>query len=289
MSSVRDLLPPAAHRAAARAVAGLAGRRYARRPVPWTRGYVVHRDAAIRAAIRDPEILQRLRLRSTLPAGYGSGFDERVVELPWSLAQLSDADHAVLDAGSVLNSQHLVEQVLVDGRDMHIATLAPENEAFWRCGISYVYCDLRALPMRACLYDVVLCISTLEHVGFDNSDYLGRHRRPAAGGDEMTAVTELRRVLRPGGRLVLTVPYGRGVVRTRLRQFDRERLENVASAFGPAAISLEFFRSFARGWQRATQQECDDAAFGSWGSRGNSSESCSLPAAEAVACLVMQR
>ena len=44
-------------------------------------------------------------------------------------------------------------------------------------GISYVYCDLRDLPLRDAFYDTVISLSTLEHVGMDDEHY-GSDGRP---------------------------------------------------------------------------------------------------------------
>jgi SAM-dependent methyltransferase len=56
-------------------------------------------------------------------------------------------------------------------------------------------CDVRNLPYPDDTFDQVFSISVLEHVA------------PAEGGDA-GALREIGRVLRPGGVLVLTLPYG---------------------------------------------------------------------------------
>jgi SAM-dependent methyltransferase len=65
---------------------------------------------------------------------------------------------------------------------------------------------VRELPFADGAFELAFCVSTLEHVGVDNSVYgvAGEHDD---GGQER-ALRELHRVLGRGGRLLLTVPAG---------------------------------------------------------------------------------
>jgi SAM-dependent methyltransferase len=69
-----------------------------------------------------------------------------------------------------------------------------------------VHADLRRLPFDARSFDLVLCVSTLEHVGGDNSRYeMDAEQDPEA---PLAALHELRRVIARGGKILLTVPCG---------------------------------------------------------------------------------
>ena len=73
-------------------------------------------------------------------------------------------------------------------------------------GLHAVVADLRDLPFEDGSFDLALCISTIEHVGFDNSVYGIDAKRDDDGITR--ALGELRRVLSADGRLVVTVPTG---------------------------------------------------------------------------------
>lgn len=59
--------------------------------------------------------------------------------------------------------------------------------------IDYV-CDASSIPVEDATFDAVLCTEMLEHVT-----------------DPYTVVCELSRILKPGGRLLLTAPLGSGI------------------------------------------------------------------------------
>ena len=61
---------------------------------------------------------------------------------------------------------------------LHVVTLAPEEEAYPFLDVSYLFADLRRLPLRDETYDRVVSMSTLEHVGMDNSYYGAGGERP---------------------------------------------------------------------------------------------------------------
>ena len=73
-------------------------------------------------------------------------------------------------------------------------------------GMERIVADVRALPLPDASVDQVLLVSTLEHVGADNTGYgLAAEDAPSSRAD---ALRELARVLRPGGRMLVTVPLG---------------------------------------------------------------------------------
>jgi SAM-dependent methyltransferase len=220
-------------------------------------GYGPYRDEFISRVLRDPAHMKRFKAGQPLPPNYGVGLDERCIEYPWLFSHLSPETQRLLDAGSALNHAFLLENPILARKKLHILTLAPEPYAFWQQGISYLYEDLREIPAKDCFYDEVACISTLEHVGMDSTFYTHRpEHHEESPGDFAQAIHELRRVLKPGGRLYLTVPYGFyrniGVIQV----FDAAVLEQAIREFGPAEASITYYRYTAQGWNVSTAGEC---------------------------------
>lgn len=226
---------------------------------PWSRGYVAYRNALIARTINDPGFLEAIRLRTALPDGYGRYLDERTVEYPWLFANLRSDPGTILDAGSVLNDSHLISHGRLKNKKLHIVTLAPEDSCFWRLGVSYLFSDLRSLPYADEVFDQVVCISTLEHVGKDNAIYTRddafRENRHA---DFQTAMRELARVCKTGGQLFLSVPFGRYTDFGWYQQFDSPLLDRAIEAFGPADVQETFFRYVDGGWTFSNRESCAD-------------------------------
>jgi len=261
--------------------------------VPWSQSYRDRRWQFTAASLDDLELMARFRDGGPLPSGYGKGLDERCVEYPWVLSRLEPGSARVLDAGSTLNYRQILDQPIWRDTRLHIVTLAPEHQAFWDRGISYLYEDLRELPMSDGVYDTVVSISTLEHVGMDNREFTGRSMdaEPCPRG-HLRAIAELRRVLEPGGTLLATVPFGRPLDLGTARVFDQAQVDEMVDAFDPKTAACCFFRYTDRGWQTALSEECTDCEYVPWVALPPDQRPAAFPvqadgaaAARAVACL----
>lgn len=246
-----------------------------------TRRYIGRHVRTVKKGLVDPHLIAAVRDGGRLPSGYGTRLDERVVEFPWLLAMAPTG--RVLDAGSTLNHAHVLDAFLPTLEELHIATLEPEHLAFPQRRVSYTFCDLRELPYRDDLFDTIVSSSTLEHVGMDNERYgvpVARAADPDAELDR--ALTELRRVLRPGGRMLVTVPYGCAEDRGWMRTFDRLGIERIVRAASAQTAQIAVFAYGSEGWQTSDLEAGAQARF-----RDNDNDTDNAAAARAVACLAL--
>lgn len=237
--------------------------------LPWDAHYDKRKWDFIEKTLADRDLMSRFRTGDPLPAGFGKGLDERCVEYPWCLANLGPEARSLLDAGSTLNFEPIVRHPALAGRVLHIMTLAPERNSFWKLGISYLFGDLRDIPIKSGFYGSIACLSTLEHVGFDNRIYTHANQSPTGRADDyIPVIKELRRVLAPGGTLLLTVPFG--VYRNfgSFQVFDSTLVERTMSAFQPAAaMTVQFFRYTETGWEAASEADCVGSEYVEWVAR----------------------
>ncbi len=225
---------------------------------PWSRGYIEYKNREIGRILADDGFPA-----DQLPKGYGYRLDERIIEYPWFFSRLPVSGGILLDAGSVLNFSFLLDHRSLRAKKLHICTLAPESECFWDRGISYLFDDLRRLPYQDNWFDWVVCLSTLEHVGMDNTLLYtaDTSKKEAQLRDYLRAVTELRRVLKPGGTLFASVPCGQARDHGWLQIFDRQKIDELLQAFGPASAKQDFFLYQSEGWRRCSWEDAAGATF----------------------------
>lgn len=213
------------------------------------------RASLIEAAIRERRVAWRRAI--TEDERFGSGFDERVVELPLAadLARL-DEPGVVLDAGSSLNHPFIQSAVgVVKARVIHYTQSSDREPAlFDGAAVSYLFGDLRDIRLRSQTCDRIVCVSTLEHVGMDNSRYGG-----AAESDPeayLEALREMWRLVAPGGLLFLTFPFGVAAVHGWFRVFDHAALERMRTVLDGARIETRVL-SYRCGWHDAPRDDLD--------------------------------
>lgn len=213
---------------------------------PWTLGYYTAKKWAIQDAIDN----KLLRGNNELPNGYGLRIDERVVEYPWVYSRLSENPGVVLDAGSSLNYQFLLERPPIKNSSLTICTLSPEKRCYWDKSISYSFDDLRHNRFRDAVFDVVVSISTIEHIGLDNT-LLYTQDDSKHENDELSylsAVREFKRILRPGGTCFITVPYGRAKNHGWFQVFDASMVQSILDTFSPSQTEIAYFGYSKSGW-----------------------------------------
>jgi SAM-dependent methyltransferase len=196
------------------------------------------------------------------------GTDERVIEIPWVLSRLRLAGR-VLEVGYAFAEPAYLGALLRSSVDLVGVDLATRDVQ----GMEVVEADVRDLPFPDDSFDQILLVSTLEHVGADNTVY-GLESKSDAGGDaRLAALRSLRRVLRGDGALLVTVPLGEPGDYGWFRQEDGTGWARLFARAGFFVEEQESYELTPEGWRAAPDIQPTGLRYGDRG-----------PAASAVLC-----
>lgn len=251
---------------------------------PWGTGYSFYKFTYIRNTIeKNLHYFQK----EALPQGYGAGLDERVVEYPWVFSRIKKEERVILDAGSSLNHWDILSLSCLQERTIYLTTLFYEGQ-YGNKNVMYRYEDLRELSFPDEYFDAAVCISTLEHVGMDNTCLYGtdEQKKENAPAAYLQAVWELKRVLKKGGALYLTMPYGAYQHHNWFQVFDAKMVDQLIQSFDPSTLNEKYFKYEHQQWNYSVRSSCQRCRFFDVHAESSIPED-HLAASESVVCLEM--
>ncbi len=196
---------------------------------------------------------ERLRWLQASPAT-----DERVVEIPWVLSRVRSSGR-VLEVGYAFAEPAYLGALLRAGLDLVGVDLATRDVE----GMETVVADVRELPFPDGSFDQILLVSTLEHVGADNTvDGLGAEADAEA---RHAALHELGRVLGRDGSLLVTVPLGEPGDHGWFRQEDETGWTALFADADFFVEELEAYQLLDDGWRAAPAFVADGVRYGERG------------------------
>jgi SAM-dependent methyltransferase len=174
---------------------------------------------------------------------------ERVIEYPFVFQNLQGVSGPILDIGCC-SSQF---PIALASRGFRVVGIDVQPYPYQHPNFRAVRGDAMCFPFPSGCFGAVLAISVVEHIG------IGHYGDPTAGdGDEQT-VREIQRVLKPGGRALLTMPFGQARTDTFQRVYDPPRLRAVLASL--TVERIEYARSVEGLWAPCTE---DEAAAVDW-------------------------
>lgn len=223
---------------------------------PWSFGYVYYKRRGIVGAIESGSFRA-----GQLGTRYGFRVDERIVEYPWLFSRLPAGPGRLLDAGASLNHDFLLRRDPLASKTVSVCTLSAESEPFRKQGVAYVFEDLRRTSFSDSSFDYVVSISTIEHIGLDNTMLYtsDTSKQESNTGSHLAAIREYKRVVKPGGTVLVSFPYGRYANHGWFQVFDSAMVAGVVREFAPASWTELYFKYQPEGWRRAEPQELREA------------------------------
>jgi SAM-dependent methyltransferase len=146
---------------------------------------------------------------------------ERIIESVFVHTRLPRPPARVLDLGCAESANAVemagfgFEVVGVDAREMLLQHPA----------LRVVRTDIGSLPFADGSFDVVVSLSAIARLGLD------RCGLPPGRTTDARVIAEVRRVLRPGGRFLLTLPFGRPMLTPTRQVYDLAMLDTLLEPF----------------------------------------------------------
>lgn len=210
----------------------------------------------------------------TLPAEpFGQGDTERCIEIPWAVSCYRD-EKRVLDIGYANAEDRYVSKLLsLNIPQLFGIDMVPKNYP----GVVSVVGDIRSTSFPEEFFDLVFCISTIEHIGRDNSVY----HIPSEGEDDegdFKALQEIYRIVKSRGRVVVTVPYGKSYDYGWFIQYDNARLQRIIGSSKFSIVRDDYF-IYRSGWYNCDKSELMSILY----------QDNTAPAAAGLACILLEK
>ena len=147
--------------------------------------------------------------------------NERIVEHPWIFMKLGLREGRILDVGCCHSSLSIELASL--GYEVWGVDINPYR--FSHRNFRFVLGDVCAVSLPEEHYDRIIAVSSVEHFGLEV--YGGR----CDAEKDRISIRRMHRLLKPGGKILVTVPFGVRNITPEFRVYDSPALHELMSPF----------------------------------------------------------
>jgi len=186
---------------------------------------------------------------------YGIRDSERCIEIPWAIS-LYAGEEVVLDIGYA-NAEERHIHALHSLKIPHLYGIDISEKKI--DGFVTHRGDIRHTNFKDNFFDLVFCISTIEHVGRDNSLYSDNFPENTDRGD-FEALKEIHRITNQEGKVILTAPFGKFFDYKWFIHYDENRLNALLCSCPFDIIFMDFFK-YDGGWQKCDKTDLANTSY----------------------------
>lgn len=168
---------------------------------------------------------------------------ERVIEYPFVFQHLYGVSGPILDLGCC----HSRLPLALASRGYRVVGMDFNPYPYRHPGLRALRADIMKIPFAEGAFSAVLAVSVIEHIG------IGHYGEPEADIGDQVAVREIARILKPGGKALITVPYGRVHTNDWMRVYDQPRLSQLTAALHVDQVEYAVSRTGL--WMPAEERE----------------------------------
>ena len=185
--------------------------------------------------------------------------NERIIEIPFVIDALSGVvkSSKVLDLGCMESALPL----FLAGLGFQVTGFDFRQYPYQVPNFKFIQGNILDLPFEKESFDVVTCVSTIEHIG------VGYYNDPKEIiSADIKGMTEIKRVLKQKGVLILTVPFGKALVNNQQRVYDKKGLDALLNGF--LVKEIKFFKNtqVVEGnnyWEQITLEQAESLYYAS--------------------------
>jgi SAM-dependent methyltransferase len=175
--------------------------------------------------------------------------DSRVIEYGFALAKIAGMPKGkALDVGCIARHNYLIPMMCFAGWDVFGIDIR-DGWGYTHPNFTFIKNDIRDNTFKDNEFDMVSCISAIEHMG--TTSYYGETK--IEDNADYKVIQQIKRILKPGGILLLTVPYRKvGESRPGYKIYD----ESFMSMLGDMEIidGVIYKKDANRGWIPASRE-----------------------------------
>lgn len=129
----------------------------------------------------------------------------RCIEYPFAASRLGHAK-VILDVGTSKADPAWINWL----ENLPIKVYATDYDVPFKTfrNLTFHQADLRQLPLPDNFFDKIMAISVIEHIGLESPQVSSNNIPQVSSDGDLIAFKELARVLKPGGALIMTLPFG---------------------------------------------------------------------------------